>query len=147
MTRHRGCGIIKDNQSHVSLVINSIYDTRYSRSKECGIAYKCKALGIGLNSADSLCDAETRTHAKTGINHIKRHGVAQSVAADVACKYRLLALHRLLDGIEGSSVRTSCAQYRRTHRKLRSIHLLTGRELPSHKVTYVFLYKIRHVLT
>ena len=76
VARHGCSGVIEDNQSHVCLVINGIYDARYRRSKERGVADESETFRIGLYPAYTLRNTKACAHAKAGVYHIKRHGVA-----------------------------------------------------------------------
>ena len=69
----------------------------------------------------TLGHCNSRAHAKARINHVQRRRVAKGVASDVSAVDCRSLSDSLLYSVERSSVRTSRAKHRRSHRKLRSI--------------------------
>ena len=64
--------------------------------EEGRVTYKREAYRIGICSADSLSNRDIGSHAKAGVDHIKRLCIAEGIAADVTGEHRILALHSLL---------------------------------------------------
>ena len=119
MSGHCGGGVIQYDQCHIRLIVYGVDDTGDSGCKEGGIPHECKAGSVRFHMADALGDSKPRAHTEAGIYHVKRHGVPKGITADIPAEYGLPSFHSRLDRIEGSTVRASCAEYRRTDRKSR----------------------------
>ena len=63
-------------------------------------ANKAEAYAVTVRMVKALCHSDARTHTKTGINHIKRHCVSESITAYIAAEICLSAFHSLLYRIE-----------------------------------------------
>ena len=136
MPGHRRCRIIQHAENHICVVVHRIYDTRHTRCEKCRIAHESEACAFPINPVEALRHRDSGTHAETSVNHIKRHRISKCITSDIATEIRFLSLHRLLHCIKRSAVRTTCAKYRRTHRKRRYIcpikavcHLLCTEEI------------------
>ncbi|CDA67593.1 unknown [Clostridium sp. CAG:510] len=148
MAGHRRCRIIQHAENHICVVVHRIYDTRHTRCKECRIAHESKACAFPINPVEALCHRDSGAHAKTCVNHIKRHRISKCITSDIATEIRFLSLHRLLHCIERCAMWTSCAQYRRTHRKRWCIAAIipTHELLRTKKLTQNICDQIRTVL-
>ena len=120
MTRHRGSGIVQHADDHVGGVVDGVDHTGDTGSKEGGVTRKGERDRIGIHMVEALRHRDARAHTQAGVDHVERHGVAEGITADIAAEIRLFSLHRALDRVEGSAVRTACAQDRRAHGRLGS---------------------------
>ena len=87
-------------QGQAGLLMYRIYNARDARCKERGITDKAEAYTIAVRMVKALRHSDARTHTKTGINHIERHCVSESITAYIAAEIRLSAFHSLLYRIE-----------------------------------------------
>ena len=130
MTGHRRCRIIQHAENHICVIVHRIYDTRHTRCEKRRIAHESEACAFPVNPVEALRHRDSGTHAETRINHIKRHRISECITSDIATEIRFLSLHRLLHCIEGCAMRTTCAKYRRTHRKRWCIAVI----IPTHEL-------------
>ena len=100
MTCHSRCRIIKHTQHHIRVIVNRIYNACHTRREECRVADKAEAYAVIIRPMEALRHSNARTHAKTGVDHIKRHCVSERITADISAKISLSALHSLLYRIE-----------------------------------------------
>ena len=65
--------------------------------------------------SDALCDAEPCAHAKASVDHVKRCGISERVAADIAAVDGFPSLHSRFYSVKGGSVRASRTEDGGTH--------------------------------
>ena len=113
MTGHACDGVIQNDNSGIACVVRNIYKTCDTRMDKGGVADHCNSLVLIFTLAGNVEAVETAdgsAHADSGIHSAERSGSAKSVAADIAADHNA----KLFQGVEHTSVRTSCAHYRRT---------------------------------
>ena len=121
MAGHSGGGIIQHTENHIGFVVNGIDNACHSGGKERGVSNKCKLNCIWIRPVESLRHRNAGSHAKTSVYHIQRHCIAQGIATDISTKIAFSRSKCTLYGIEGGTMRTSCAKNRRTNWKCRQI--------------------------
>ncbi len=113
-TGHGGGGVVQHAHRDVVLVVHRVGDARHATGEEGGIAHEGECLLARLDHRKALGNRDARAHAQAGVHRIKRLGVAQRVAADVAAEDAVAGLaqggfHR----IERAAMRAARAQHRR----------------------------------
>ena len=108
MAGHCRRRIIQYAQDHIRFIIQGIHNSGHTGCKKGRVTDKCKADGLFIHPVKALCHSNTGSHTKTGIHHIKRHGISKGIAANITAEITLPALHCLLYRIKGSPVGTSC---------------------------------------
>ena len=118
MACHGSRGIIQHTKNHIRFIVQTIHYPGHTGCKKGGISNECKTLSIFMRPMKSLCHRNTGSHTKTGIHHVKRHGISQCITSNVTTKISFLSFHCLLHCIKRSSVRAAGTKNRRSHRKL-----------------------------
>ena len=128
MAGHGGGRVVQDAKDHVRLIVHGVDGSCDAAGKEGGVADKGEVQGIRVRMVHALRHGDAGPHAKAGVHHVQRRGIAQCVAADVSVKDRLGEpgiigteglLHCRLDRVEGSSVRTARTEHRRADGQIR----------------------------
>ncbi len=153
MAGHCGGGIVQHHKGHICLIVNRIYHTGDGCCKEGRVSHEGEAGGVRLNVSHALSNAKASPHAEAGVHHVKGHGVAHGVAADISAENCFSTLHCPFYRIEGGTMGTTGAKHWRTDWQRRHFFfLLKGEHATafrdySKEFCNIFPYAVRGIFT
>ena len=120
---HSSCGIVQHKQRDIGLIVDGVGHPSERTGKKSRVAHKTQMLLIWLRPVHTLRNRKTSAHANTGVYQVKRAGVTERVAADVAREQAVRALSgeplcRLFDRRKRATVRTPRTEHGRTGREV-----------------------------
>ena len=113
--RHGRGSVVKHAQREVVAVVHRVGHTGHAAGEERGVADERQRLLAGVGHRKALRHGHAGTHAQARVHRVKRHGVAQRVAPDVAAVHSRRFAERALHRVEAAAMGAARAQHRRAH--------------------------------